>query len=63
MLKLHRKNGQSVALFREGEDTPFMEIRAEIGRNNGQMKLIFFGGEEIRIIRTELLQKQPQKSA
>lgn len=63
MLTLRRKNGQCVALFREGENAPFMEIRTEVGKNNGQMKLTFFGSEEVRIVRSELLQQQPQKSA
>jgi len=62
MLVLKRNSGECVSLFREGEDKPFLVIRAEKAQRN-QMQLTFFGGDKVRILRTELVEKQPRESA
>lgn len=56
MLTLRRKDGECVTLFQRGSEKPLMEIRFEATGHNKAL-LTFFGGEEIRIVRSELLER------
>jgi sRNA-binding carbon storage regulator CsrA len=62
MLVLKRNSGESVSLFHEGQDKPFLVLRIEKAQRN-QMQLTFFGGDKVRILRTELVEKQPRETA